>query len=253
MTDYEKRILAAIPGRALTFLRTAAIKVEIRAALFAAGYSEEEQQNGWQLLEKASGYVPGLLSASDDATARAALAEVDAWDEPGFSRINAALKRLHPEQHAFVFAGLESARGAGSLLSVSTLLDRLDQLESAPERQATRAADQAAVVTLASRGITPVVRQHLRELIEAARKVAPPVFPPNPSVEARDKALAELRAWYGDWAETARAVIHRKDYLVMLGLSQRRRSTRVTGDEVGNDVDAALERDVGDNVEAIAS
>src|SRR5262245_34648631 len=122
-TEYEKRVLAALPGKALTFLRAAATKVEIRAALFAAGYSTEEQAAGWSLLEKASGYVPDVASISDDGAARAAIAELDAWDEPGFRRIGAALERLHPDAHAFVFAGLEAAQGAGSVLSVTTLLD----------------------------------------------------------------------------------------------------------------------------------
>ena len=71
-------------------------------------------------------------------------------------------------------------------------------------------------------GITPEVRGHLRELIAVAHTAAPPVFPSDPSVEDRHQALLELRAWYKDWSETARAVIRRKDYLVMLGLSKRR-------------------------------
>lgn len=40
-----------------------------------------------------------------------------------------------------------------------------------------------------------------------------------------------LRAWYKDWAQTARAVIIRKDYLIMLGLSKRRRSQTVDPSE----------------------
>jgi len=79
-----------------------------------------------------------------DAAARAAITEIDAWDEPGFRRVGAALGRLHPEQHAFVFDGLTAARGQGSLVSVTTLLDRLDALDSAPDREATREVDHAA-------------------------------------------------------------------------------------------------------------
>jgi hypothetical protein len=224
ISDYEKRVLAAIPAKAQIFLRAAATKLEIRAALFAAGYSEEEQALGWQLLEKASGYVPGIASPSADTAARAAIAEIDAWDEPGLKRVGAALGRLHPEQHAFVFAGLETAQGIGSLLSVATLLDRLDALERAPERAGTRAADRAAIATLTGRGITPEVRRRLRELLKVAQTAEAPVFPVDASSEERDQALRELRAWYKDWSETARAVIRRRDYLVMLGLTQRRKA-----------------------------
>ena len=222
ISDYEKRVLAALPGKVLTFLRAAATKVEIRAALFAAGYSTEEQADGWRLLEKATGYVPDVASVSDDGAARAAIAELDAWDEPGFRRIAAALERTNPDAHAFVFAGLEAARGAGSVLSVTALLDRLDDLERSPERATTRDTDRAAIETLATRGITKAVRSHLRDLIRVAQTAAPPVFPLDALAEERAQALGELRAWYRDWSETARAVIGRKDYLVMLGLSQRR-------------------------------
>jgi hypothetical protein len=38
----------------------------------------------------------------------------------------------------------------------------------------------------------------------------------------RDQALRDLRAWYKDWAETARAVITRRDHLLLMGLGKRR-------------------------------
>jgi hypothetical protein len=198
---------------------------------------------GWNLLSKASGYVPGVASPSDDVAARAAITDIDAWDEPGFRRIDAALLRLHPEQHKFVFAGLETARGVGSVLSTTTLLDRLDQLESAPERAATREADQAAIATLTSRGITPEVRSHLRELIQVAKTAAPPVFPTDATAEELEQALSELRAWYRDWSETARAVVRRRDYLVMLGLSKRR------GAKAEDDVEVDIVEDGVDSPE----
>jgi hypothetical protein len=237
MSDYEKRVLAATPGKALTFLRATATKVGIRAALFPAGYTPQEQEVGWSWLQRASGYVPGVGSVEDDATARAAIAEVDAWDEPGFRRIGAALQRLHPEQHAFVFAGLEAARGAGALLTVATLLDRLDALAKG-RSSATEVADRQALATLNARGITPELRSHLRGLIAAAQVAATPALASNPSAEDRAQALLELRAWYKDWSETARAVISRKDYLIMLGLSKRRSSGSAEVDEV-------LETEVG--------
>ena len=65
-SDYERRLLAQLPDKVLTFLRTVATKVEIRASLFAAGYSTEEQAAGWSLLEKATGYVPDVARMSDD-------------------------------------------------------------------------------------------------------------------------------------------------------------------------------------------
>jgi hypothetical protein len=103
------------------------------------------------------------------------------------------------------------------------LLDRLDALEGAPEREATRAADKAALETLAQRGIDAAVRGHLRALVEQAGVAHDPVpAPERPMAEDREQALRALAAWYADWSETARAAIQRRDYLVMLGLASRR-------------------------------
>jgi hypothetical protein len=53
------------------------------------------------------------------------------------------------------------------------------------------------------------------------------------SAEQRTQALEALRAWYHDWSETARAVIRRRDYLVMLGLVKRRVRRPSTSDVEG--------------------
>ncbi len=222
LTEYEKRILASLPDKALTFLRTVAIKGEIRAELFRAGFSSAEQALGWRLVAQATGSKPGVGPIADDLAARAAIAELDQWDEPGFQRIQAALGRLHPEQRAFVFAGLDSSTGAGSVLAVATLLDRLDQLETGPDRAATRDADQAALATLAGRGITADVRAHLRDLVRIAQAAEAPDPTPSTTAAEREAALIQLRSWYQDWSQTARAVIHRRDHRMMLGLTRRR-------------------------------
>jgi hypothetical protein len=50
--------------------------------------------------------------------------------------------------------------------SVLTFLDRLDALQSSPRRQATRAADHAALALLERRGVaTPAIRQRMRHLV----------------------------------------------------------------------------------------
>jgi hypothetical protein len=39
----------------------------------------------------------------------------------------------------------------------------------------------------------------------------------------RDAELQELHGWYRDWAHTARAVIARRDYLILLGVVERKK------------------------------
>jgi len=215
---YQQLQLEATPERALPFLRAIATNQTIRYALLGAGYSDTEQTEGWKLLLAATGYAQPKPAADADAAARKAITELDDWDEAGFRRIHAALERHHPEQDAFVFAGLEPSRGSAAVLGVSKLLDRLNQLEQGTE------AERAAIATLTKRGITPEVRAHLHSLLVLAQSVGPIDAPPAPdaSSEAQQRALEALSVWYKDWSETARAVIRRRDHLILLGLAKRK-------------------------------
>jgi hypothetical protein len=231
----DPQILEETPEKALRFLRAMAIKAEIRIAMFAYGYTEQEQAHGWQLLLDANGYTPTELPFSNDRVARAAIAEVDSWDESGFRRMQAALGRLHPEQAAFVFEGVSPGQGANAVVSVATVLERLDALESSPDREASHDADRAALETLARRGIDKTERERLARLVVAAQGAGVPsaAEAQSQSAEQRTQALEALRAWYHDWSETARAVIRRRDYLVMLGLVKRRVRRPSTSDVEG--------------------
>ena len=204
------------PERVLPFLRSFATNKDVRHAMVAAGYGDADQAEGWRLVLAATGYAHTTPVVSDDVAARQAIVELDAWDEPGYQRIHAALERLHPEQDAFVFAGLESGHGPSAVLGVARMLDRLDQLEQGSE------ADQAAIATLTKRGITPALRQQLRQLVTTAQ-AATALDPTDPGANdaAQQQALAALYAWYRDWSATARAVIKRRDLLILMGLAKR--------------------------------
>lgn len=176
-----------------------------------------------------------------DAEVRQVIDELDAWNGPGFVRAQVALDRLHPEQSRFVFENLQSSTGVLAVLAVRTLLTRLDALERAPEREATREADQAALATLATRGIGSDERRRLWGLVETAERGTQETAVTSAvqamaelSREQRQADLRDLRAWYVDWAETARSLLRRRDDRIHLGLA-RRRNSRVeeTPDEGG--------------------
>jgi hypothetical protein len=207
------------PGQALAFLRGVAVKSEIRQALEAAGYTSAEHALGWKLVLEVSGYNTPITSPSDDARVRSAIAELDGWDEGGFRRIRVALERLHPEQAKVVFEGLEPSSGAEAVVGVSRLLDRLNALEASANE-----ADRAAIATLAGRGIGKDERARLLELVHVAQVgTSGDPLPVSPGEQQRAETLAALHAWYVDWSETARTVIRRRDFLVMLGVAKRRR------------------------------
>jgi hypothetical protein len=225
----SRQILDDLPGRALKFLSTVSRSKPIHAALAERAYTADEHQEGWELVLQVSGYhLPRGAASDEDPEVSHAVVELDQWDEPNFRLIHAALARRHPDQDAFVFNNLEPATGAGAVISVSTLLDRLDALESGEERKATRKADHAALATLAKRKITKDERARLRGLVKVALKPAKiePAAPPVASEADQQKALLKLWSWYSEWSETARIVITRRDHLIRLGLAKPKRPAK---------------------------
>ncbi len=218
----SQETLEETPARVMKFLYGVGTVPAIRARLARRGYTPEEHQRGWSLLHAASGYeLEPALGTHSDPEVLAAVSELDDWDEDGFRIIHAALGRLHPAQDRAVLAGLAPARGAGSVLSVKLLLDRLDTLDKSQD-----AGDKAATKTLATRGITQAERKRLRGLIAIAEKgtsqPAPDTSARDAQNEKRQQALVELRAWYEDWSNMARALVKRRDRLIRLGLAKRR-------------------------------
>jgi hypothetical protein len=217
--------LDATPARAIAFLRALGTVPVLRKALEARGYSPDEHRRGWALLQAASGYEPDVEAGGSDTrvdpAVRDAIAQVDAWDEDGFRIVRAALGRLHPEQAKTVLAGLAPSTGVAAILGVETLLDRLDTLAKSKN-----APDRAAIATLNARGLDDAERKRLRALVKVAKEGTSRDDAPNEDnallASTRQRALVELRAWYEDWSEMARATFKRRDHLIRLGLAKRK-------------------------------
>lgn len=223
----SRSTLDETPARALTFLRTAGTSAPVRRALAARGYTEKEHAIGWSLLLKCSSYrAPAPVFERPGAMD--AIRELDAMDEGLFRTTRATLERLHPAQGVFLFDGIEPEKGAASVVMMSLFLDRVDALEASPERVATRVEDQAAIETLAARGLTATERTRLRGLIELAKNVDGNGVTLEETDEVMtDERMADLtalRGWFVDWAETAKLAVGRRDHLVRLGLAQRRKA-----------------------------
>lgn len=220
--------------RVLTFLRAAGTSKGIRALLAAKGYADADHQEGWSLLHNVSGVTSEAPAFDTNVGVRDAITELDNWDEDGYRLVRASLSRKHPAQAEFVLRGLGPAEGAGAVLSVKNLLDRLDALESSLDRQPTREADRAALATLEARGLGAVERTRLRGLVKQAEgaTAAGPADPAGDEV-ADKKYLADLlalRGWFVEWGELARVAVKRKDYLIRLGLAKRKAPSKAGGD-----------------------
>jgi hypothetical protein len=223
MADQPSRpVLDGIAARVLAFLIAVGKYFPIRAALSTKGYTEAHHELAWGYLKKLAVFPAGTVPILDKAV-RDAVVEIDAWDEPNFAVIRAVLENNHPEVIGFLFDNLTPKQGNEAVVGVSTLLDRLDALESSPDRKATRKADQAALATLAARGYTDEERTRLRGLVTTAQTM---VVPKPISDAERDATLMKLYAWHNEWSTIARLVLTRRDHQIAVGIAKRRKAKK---------------------------
>lgn len=216
--------LDATPQRLVKFLRAVGTRPAIQMALGAVGYTNEEHQRGWALLHASSGYAPrSEFVPVVDADVTAAIASLDAEDERVHVRIDATLKHRFPAVRAALLQGIAPGQGASSVVYFRALLDRLDALEKSPPPEVTKADAAEALRVLVQRGLSPARRAELRAMVKAAETfVGAAAKPEAPSEEAIRGQLLAARAWFEEWSEIARAELKRKDYLILLGLAQRK-------------------------------
>lgn len=222
-----RQFLEEVPARALKFLSAVGRYAGIRSQLNAKGYDDAEHSGAWALLHHVSSFKPEVSAGlASDQVVRDAIADLARWNEPGLRIAGASLKYRHPAQHDFVFEDLKPAQGAAAVIAVSRFLDKLDALESAQERVATRTEDHAALTTLGKRGINAEERVRLRALVNSAQSAVP--VPEEDGDRKQD--LIALYGWLEEWSEVARTSISRRDYLIALGLVKRRK-TKPTPEE----------------------
>lgn len=235
--EYSLEVLEETPSRVTKFLLGIGAVAVIRTQLDQAGMSADDLLEGRKLLLACLAQPERMgpdLDSEDAQATRAALAELDAWDEPNFARYGAALRRHFPSAHEYVFRDLKASTGSAAVAGVATFLARIEALAegSDPARADTTKDDAKAVALLAKRGLTKTERKRLDGLVKLA-------LGPTEALEAsttdegpdeRLAALAELKGWYDEWAATARAVVKKRVHLIRLGLAQRK-SPKKAGDE----------------------
>jgi hypothetical protein len=221
----SRQVLTELPARVVVFLRTIGANPGVRAVLRKGGYTIDDDREGWRLLHEACALRPDAPDPPEEGAARAAMAEIERWVARNFSRLVAAVERLHPDETR-LFAGIDGAGSPGeSVVVLAKLLERVGEME--PD-----GAAAAVVETLAQRGLTASERARLAAVVLAAQSV-PPVDRDGMPHETREAELVALYRWYTDWATTARAMIGRNDYLVALGLAGRNKRERAGGARTG--------------------
>jgi hypothetical protein len=207
--------LARAPERALSFLHGLARSPQIFTLMSARGYTEDDQKEGWALLN-AILELPKVKLVTDRSV-RDAIVALDNWDEPWMNTARAALRRLHKPQHDAVFQDLAPSTGPAAVLGVKLFLDRLNALELGSDD------DRAALDTLARRGLNKDERDRAAALVQKATSL------PNHNNHEELATLADdqrvklkaLHDWWTDWSQVARTHIKRRNYLITLGLAAR--------------------------------
>jgi len=192
------------------------------ASLMAArGFGPEDRQEGWELLEKATGRHLAFDDVIRVAAApnQALLAELDGWENVWFDVASAVLENRFPAVYERVFKNLSKAEGLQVVFTVGTLLNRLDELESGTEEE------REALETLARRGLDKAQRETARAMLTRLEDGSM-LNLPSPSIEAQEQqrlAAERMWRWYREWSQIARTVIRSRRLRIAMGISQARR------------------------------
>ena len=237
------RTLEETPERAVKFLRAAGTNLGIFAKLQMRGYSDVVHRQGWRYLEATSNI--GIVVDECPELAPevvAAIAELDDLDDEWHKILTVSWKHDHPEQLKHVVGERKPARGGAAVMNMAGFYKGLNDLESSPERTASRDADKAALDVVAPRGMGPKELAAVNLLLEQAMSTPLARLRTPEEEAAADEAyvhaLGSLRKWYEVWSTIARVVIKRRDRLIQLGLA-RRKSPGTNDPQDGTDEDAA--------------
>jgi hypothetical protein len=181
------------------------------SALATRGFGTDDIDEGWRLLRNvARGKFDFLSTSAADPTV---ILEIDRWENTWFPVIEATLRRRYPGVADRIFLNLSQTEGAGVILSVGTLLERLDVLGKALDEES-----QAAMAILVRRGVTEQVLGQARSLLNTVGHTEPsaPVDLEGQREEF-ERAETELWDWYLEWSQIARSTISDRKLLRSLG------------------------------------
>ncbi|XXX77665.1 hypothetical protein WMF30_02655 [Sorangium sp. So ce134] len=220
-------------------------KNKVAAALVAHGFSDDDLAEGWRLLQRVTRTRLGFV-ATAAATDTGLINEIDAWENKWFPIASATLKRHAPRAHAFVFRNLTQTEGAAVLVSVSTFVERWDNLAKSKEKGGPDAQGDEARKILAKRGLTKAVIDEAKQLLARAGKLESTAeLPPAAATdEDFEKAERQLWDWYLEWSTIVQTAIKDRRILRELGFRRASSSKATAAEEApGEEVEEEAEED----------
>jgi hypothetical protein len=229
LAEISEKIIALDVKRGSKFMRALGTRPELRAALAPRSYTEEEHQRMWGLLLILMGYSPKPAAPQGPNENLASLTYIDNSDGPLLRAIKAVLEDRYPDSYGYIVGSLTAATGTAAVAVVQQIVDRYAAVRDGtdPARQAKREEDKKAAEALASRAVLDAaIEADFRRHLERAQAIAPKIGE-APATEAQKKyqeAAREFHISLKEWREIARQTITRRDYLISLGLAERRRT-----------------------------
>ena len=184
--------------------------------LVAFGWSTEELDLGWTLVERA-----GRARFSEERiVADRVNAELVEFKKRWFSVVRLTLGKRSPRVAALLLGGCDLSSQASAGFLVEPFLTSLAELETSADPD-----ERAARQLLHERGLTAEVCRAAAELVEQSRQL----ISTKPSAElfaAEASAEAELWDFYLEWSGLARRAISNRNLLRCLGLNKAGRPAR---------------------------
>ncbi|MEM9491885.1 MAG: hypothetical protein AAGC55_22255 [Myxococcota bacterium] len=216
----------------------------VATVLAKHGFSQDELDNGWRLLRAVVGEKLDIpLAGTID---KGVLGQLDAWENRWFPIVRASLTHRFPSIGERVFMNLSQTAGNEVIVSVSTLIERVEALASGTGE------DQAARALLAQRGLDDAAIAAARDLLDTLGTVEAAEPGDSDAVVAQEMQAEEaMWGWYLEWSAIARATISDRRLLRLLGFGGRRRSAGQSSandaDAVGSDAASPAAGDVGED------
>jgi hypothetical protein len=200
----------------------------IAAAMASYGFNEAELDEGWALLKAFGKVKVDSNPSSGGGEGKTTIDQLDAWENRWFPITAATLERRFPAIHARVFNNLSQTEGPAVMVSVRTLLERLDAMAAG-----SYGADGSRAKTqLEARGLTASVMNEARALLEKMGKVeVQSAAWSGTDTSALAKAEEDLWAWYLEWSRIARVAVTQRALLRQLGFLSTRKRTEEDDDE----------------------
>lgn len=196
------------------------------SAMQRHGFGPSDADDGWRLLR---GQADLRFNQANGPVNPKVVEAVDAWENRWYEIIDASLTRNFPNVREKVMLNLSQTDGPPVLLSVQTLVSRIDAL-NAPEASD---EDRAAYALLQKRGLNAVTMAEVKALLASAQQPGV-VDVPVVANDAEANAAAEeaMWAWYLEWSTIARRAITDRAVLRALGFLPRKTkgSDEVTDD-----------------------